>query len=110
METIFQSGIALIVAFQSLGDWLTLPMRFFTFLGSQEFLLLILPVVYWSINASMGARIGVLLLITGGLNDLLKLAFHGPRPYWLSTQIKALTFEPTFGAPSGHSQISVGIW
>lgn len=110
METILQSGINLIVALQTLGDWLIAPMRFFTFLGSQEFLLLILPVVYWSINAGVGARIGIILLITGGLNDVLKLAFHGPRPYWVSTQVKALSFEPSFGAPSGHAQVSVGIW
>lgn len=110
MEPIYQNGIALILAFQALGTWLTPPMQFFTFLGSQEFLLLILPVVYWSVDAGMGARIGAVLLITGGLNDVFKLAFHGPRPYWFSDQVKALTFEPTFGAPSGHAQISVGIW
>lgn len=110
MELILQNGIALIVALQALGDWLIVPMRFFSFLGSQEFLLLMLPVVYWSINASLGARIGAILLITGGLNDVFKLVFHGPRPYWFSAEVKAYAFEPSFGAPSGHSQVSVGIW
>lgn len=110
MDTILQNGIAFTLAFQALGTWLTAPMRFFTFLGSQEFLLLILPVVYWCVNANVGVRVGVVLLITGGLNDVLKLAFHGPRPYWVSTDVKALAFEPSFGAPSGHAQVSVAIW
>ena len=110
MDTILQNGIAWIVAFQSLGTWMVLPMQIFTFLGSQEFLLLMLPVIYWSVDASMGARVGAVLLISGGLNDMLKLVIHGPRPYWFSSQVKAFTLEPTFGAPSGHTQNSVVIW
>lgn len=110
MDSLLQNGIAMIIAFQGLGDWLTAPMRFFTFLSSQEFLLLVLPVVYWSINPSLGARIGFLLLLTNGLNEVFKLAIHGPRPYWINPQVKALAFEPTFGAPSGHTQTAVVIW
>jgi hypothetical protein len=50
------------------------------------------------------------MLFTGGLNDILKLAFHGPRPYWYSTQVKALSSETSFGVPSGHSQTAAGLW
>lgn len=110
MEIILQSGISFVIAFQALGGWLTLPMQFFTFLGSQEFLLLILPVVYWSVNAKMGARIGMAMLLTNTINDVFKLALHGPRPYWVSTQVKATVFEPSFGAPSNHTQVAVAIW
>ncbi|MGC1375682.1 MAG: phosphatase PAP2 family protein [Anaerolineales bacterium] len=110
METILQGGINFILAFQALGSWLALPMKFFTFLGSEEFFLLVFPALYWSINASLGARIGAILLFTGGLNDMLKMAFHGPRPYWVSAQVKAMSVEPTFGVPSGHSQTAVVIW
>ena len=110
MGTILQGGINFILAFQALGGWLTLPMKFFTFFGSEEFFLLVFPALYWSINASLGARVGAILIFTGGLNDMLKMAFHGPRPFWVSAQVKAMTFEPTFGFPSNHSQTAVVMW
>ncbi len=110
MDTILQGGIAFILAFQALGSWLVLPMKFFTFLGSEEFFLLVLPALYWSVNTGLGARLGAILLFNSGLNDTLKLVFHGPRPYWFSAQVKALAFEPSFGIPSGHAQMSVSLW
>jgi membrane-associated phospholipid phosphatase len=110
MDLILQAGIAFIVAFQGLGNWLALPMRFFTFLGSEEFFLLVFPALYWSINAGLGVRVGAILLISNGLNDMLKLVFSGPRPYWFSSQVKALAFETSFGVPSGHAQNAVATW
>ena len=109
METIWQGGINFILAFQALGGWLALPMTFFTSLGSQEFFLLVFPALYWSINADLGARAGAILLFTGGLNEMLKLAFHGPRPYWVSAQVKAMASEPTFGVPSGQCMLAVHV-
>src|SRR5258706_3809003 len=109
MEILLQSGITFIVAFQSLGGWLTLPMKFFTFLGSEEFFLLILPALYWSIDAGLGIRMGTILLINTGLNETLKLLFHTPRPYWYSSQVKGMAAEPAFGLPSGHAQKAVGV-
>jgi membrane-associated phospholipid phosphatase len=110
METILHGGIAFIVAFQSLGSWLILPMKFFTFLGSEEFFLIILPVIYWCVNPHLGMRMGTLMLISGGLNDVLKLAFYTPRPYWYDPHVKALAFERSFGVPSGHAQKALAIW
>jgi membrane-associated phospholipid phosphatase len=110
VDSILQAGIVFILWFQSLGAWLEAPMKFFTFLGSEEFFLFILPVVYWCIDTPTGIRMGVVLLLTGGINDVLKLAFHGPRPYWVTTQVKALSAETSFGVPSGHAQIASGLW
>ncbi len=110
METIWNIGITFIIWLQAMGSWLVAPMKFFTFLGSEEFFLVVLPLVYWCVDASMGMRIGVIVLFTGGINDILKLTFHGPRPYWVSTQVKALAAETSFGVPSGHAQIATGLW
>lgn len=110
MDTIFNIGIEWIEAIQNLGEWLVLPMSIITFLGSEEFFLLILPALYWSIDSAIGIRVGVILLVTGAVNNALKLAFHGPRPYWVNTQVKAYAAESSFGAPSGHSQTAVGVW
>lgn len=110
MESILQFGIAFIIRLQELGGWLEIPMKFLSFLGSEIFFLLALPIIYWSVNANAGLRIGTILLFSGSLNDTLKLCFHGPRPYWFSTQVKALAAETSFGVPSGHAQIAVSLW
>lgn len=106
----FDAGIALILAIQNLGVWLEAPLRFFSFLGTENFYLLILPILYWCVDANLGLRVGVILLLGSGINDIFKLALHSPRPYWVSAQVKALSAESSFGIPSGHSQSAVGVW
>ena len=102
--------LSLVIAFQSLGDWLVLPMRFFSFLGTEEFYMLILPILYWCIDTSLGIRVGVIMLFSSGLNYILKISFHGPRPYWMSSDVKPFWAETSFGFPSNHAQQSVAIW
>ncbi|MCZ7547741.1 MAG: phosphatase PAP2 family protein [Anaerolineales bacterium] len=97
-------------ALQGLGGWLTGPMEFFSFLGSEDFFLLFLPLAYWCIDSALGLRIGVMLLLSNGLNSLFKVAMHGPRPYWVSDQVAGLASETSFGVPSGHAQIAAGVW
>ncbi len=106
----FDSGVAFILAVQNLGAWLEIPMRFFTFLGTQNFYLLILPILYWCLDAGLGFRVGVILLFSGVVNETLKLALHSPRPYWVSAQVKPFSSEGSFGAPSGHAQSAVSVW
>lgn len=110
MDVIIEFGLAFAIWFQGLGNWLESPMKAFTFLGSEEFFLLALPVIYWCIDSRIGLRMGVILLINGGVNSILKLAFFGPRPYWVSAQVKALAAETSFGVPSGHAQMAAGLW
>ncbi len=109
MIPLYDSGIRLVSFLQSFG-WLDLPMRFFSFVGTQDFFIFVLPVVYWCIDATVGIRIGFILLLSNALNEIAKLVFHWPRPYWVSAQVKALSAEASFGAPSGHAQIAAGVW
>lgn len=110
MNEILNFGISFIVSFQSLGNWLAIPMKFFSFLGSEEFYLFFLPIIYWCINPGFGLRLGTILLISSGMNDILKLNFRGARPYWYSTKVQAYAAESSFGVPSGHAQISMSLW
>lgn len=103
-------GLQIVIAFQSLGDWLITPMRFFTFLGQEEFFILIMPIVYWSINPKLGLRLGILLLLSNGLNGVFKLLFHSPRPYWVDPGVHALATETSFGNPSAHAQNAAAVW
>lgn len=110
MDAVWNSGITFIIWFQSLGTWLAGPMKFFSFLGSEEFFLLLLPILYWSVDSRLGLRVGTIMLFSGGLNEILKLSFTGPRPYWYSTQVHAYAAETSFGVPSGHAQIATTLW
>ncbi len=109
MESIWQIGVAFALSIQTF-TWLTIPMKFFTFLGSENFFLLVLPVLYWCVDTNLGLRVGVILLFNNGLNGILKLAMRGPRPYWYSTKVQAMAFETSFGVPSGHAQLATGVW
>ncbi len=110
MNELLEMGIPLILWFQSLGGWLATPMEFFSFLGSEEFFLLILPALYWCVDSRLGVRVGVILLLNGSLNASLKLLLHSPRPYWVSAEVQALATETSFGVPSGHAQVAAGVW
>lgn len=105
-----ESGLPLVTWIQNLGGWLLAPMRFFTFLGAEEFYLLVAPAIIWCLDAALGLRLGLFLMISGGLNNSLKLLLHGPRPFWVDPQARALVLEASFGIPSGHAQNAVTVW
>ena len=41
--------------------------------------------------------------------NVTKLAYHNPRPFWVSPEIKAFACSGQFGNPSGHSETSIGM-
>ena len=110
METIFDTGITLIFWLQSLGNGLIIVMKGFTFLGNEQFYLLIFPALYWCIDSTLGLRTGIILMISGIVNTYFKWAFHLPRPFWYSPDVSAHAVETGFGVPSGHSQNAVVVW
>ncbi len=110
MNPLLDAGIKTILFIQSLGDWLKAPMQFFSFLGNETFFLIFMPILFWCVDMTIGLRLGFLLLISSSLNTVLKLAFHGPRPYWVDLRVKAYTSETSFGIPSGHAQVSASVW
>jgi membrane-associated phospholipid phosphatase len=110
MELFMETGIRWVLAIQSLGVWLETPMRFLTFLGSEDFFFIVLPLIYWSIDAKVGLQVGLILATNNFLNSVFKLIFASPRPYWVSDQVRSLAGEDTFGIPSGHAQNAAAIW
>ena len=110
MQTLIDSGIAFVIAMQSTGDWLTAPMRFFSYLGTEDFFFLVLPLIYWSIDSALGLRVGFILVTSSMFNYMGKLLFAGPRPYWASSHVRALWAETSFGIPSGHAQNAMSVW
>jgi len=110
METVWNTGITWNIFLQNLGSWLKAPMAACSFLGTEDFFLLLLPALYWCIADGIGLRVGLILLLSTSVNDSLKMFFHGPRPYWYSADVIAYARETSFGLPSGHAQIATGIW
>jgi membrane-associated phospholipid phosphatase len=110
MNYLYDLGISIVLFIQNLGGWLTGPMKFFTFMGRGEFYFLIMPVLYWSIDAALGLRIGIILLTSDGINYILKVGFHTARPFWFSRQVESFAFEDWFGMPSGHAQNSAAVF
>ena len=110
MEFFLQNEIGWVIAVQSLGSWLESPMQFFSFLGTQDFFFLVLPLVYWSVDSRIGLRIAFTLIASVSVNYFFKLWFAGPRPYWVSGEVQAYSSESSFGVPSGHAQNAVAVW
>jgi membrane-associated phospholipid phosphatase len=105
----WDAQITLIEALQRI-EWLAPLMRAFTLLGEETFFLLLVPLLYWCIDARLGVRVGLILLLSTSLNSALKLAGAMPRPYWYSSRVAALASEPSFGLPSAHAQNAVAVW
>ncbi|MCK4741903.1 MAG: phosphatase PAP2 family protein, partial [Anaerolineales bacterium] len=110
MIPILDWGYPIIYWLQSLGDWLTPAMQLFTFLGNEEFFLLVLPALLWCVDIGLGVRVGLILLASNGTNAVFKLAFGTPRPYWANPKVKALSTGTSFGLPSGHAQTALSVW
>jgi membrane-associated phospholipid phosphatase len=107
---ILEAGIEIVLFLQGLGDWLLVPMIIFTLLGHEVFYILGVLVIYWCINSKAGVRIGLILMISGSINYLFKIALASPRPYWYDPRVRALAVETTFGVPSGHAQTAIPLW
>ncbi len=111
-ESVLVWGIDLILQLQaSIGDWAIGPLNFFTFLGYEEWYLLMMPFVFWCVEARLGLRLAVFLALAGFLTAFLKITFHDPRPYWYDDRVRLLARgETSFGIPSGHALIGVTLW
>ena len=110
MNPFLDWGIPIIIWLQNLGAWLTPLMESITFLGDEQFYLLILPIFVWWIDVGLGLRIGISLLLSAGINGTVKLFFGMPRPYWVEPKIIGLSEGTTYGFPSGHSQNALVVW
>jgi membrane-associated phospholipid phosphatase len=103
------TGIAFISLMQS-QSWALPIMRIASALGTLEFLLVFLPAVCWCWDFKLGFRMVLVMAIGHGLGESLKVAFHTPRPYWISHDVKALTSYPSFSFPSSHALDATCAW
>lgn len=109
MDPILNFGIQLIQAFQRLSPAFDEPMKALSFLGTIEFYLLLIPLVYWLVDAQLGMRVLLVLIGTDFLGIAFKQLLRQPRPYWVGG-VKALAGETSYGIPSTHASDSLAVW
>lgn len=110
MEKFIQFFLPISIWFQDIPAWITAVFQAVTFLGNTEFYLIIMPALYWCIDSVLGIRIGIMLLVSGGWNSILKFGFQWPRPFWVTSQVTNFAEGSGFGFPSGHAQNAASIW
>jgi len=103
MEELYQLSIALAILLQEALPRLLGPMTLITASGHEEFFLIILPAIYWSIDKRLGRQLGYIFLLSALINNMLKTLFRQPRPFWLEPEIQRGEAEG-YGIPSGHVQ------
>lgn len=110
MESVLDWGVDVVLWLQRFSPRLDVLFRVFTFLGDEEFFLLLLPLVYWSLNRVVGVRLMVLFLLSGLMNQAAKNLAAQPRPFTYDLRVKQIGFESSYGFPSGHTQSAVVVW
>lgn len=77
-------------------------------LGSEEFYMGLIPVVYWCVDRSVGIRLGLLWLASMDLNFALKDGLRWERP--AGSGLRVVVPAAGYGFPSGHAQGNATLW
>jgi membrane-associated phospholipid phosphatase len=109
MDALHNFEIHIILALQQFPGFVDL-MKAISFLGQEEFYLILMPILFWCYDATLGARLAVVLVASNAVNGFFKLALRAPRPYWVDAGIRAYSSEVTYGPPSAHAQNAVTLW
>ena len=90
MEGILDWGVEMVVWLQRASPSLDVPFTAITFLGHEAFFLVLLPLVYWSVDRRTGARLAVLLLLSECVNAAAKSLAAQPRPFEYDARVRKL--------------------
>jgi len=72
-------------------------------LGSDLVYLVLLPIIYWSVNRQLGRRMLLVLLLSIVAVNVAKLTIQAPRPHQAAPEdVTALVEQDGYGLPSGH--------
>jgi len=84
--------------------------HFASFLGDEEFFLMLLPLVYWCLSKASGRWLAYAMLLSGYLNGFVKHVLLIPRPAGPRIRVMRTVDPPTPAFPSGHAQNAVSVW
>ena len=107
---IYSWGIEVIKVIQKIENpALTALMKFITALGTEALYVPLIVFIFWWIDEKQGLRLGILIIITAWINNFMKGLLKQPRPFHLEPSL-GLVAESSYGAPSGHAQMSLCFW
>ena len=110
MMEIHRWGIEVIKLIQKMENpALTGLVKFITALGTEALYLPLILFIFWWIDEKQGLRFGILIIISAWINAFMKQLLKQPRPYNLEPSL-GLAAESSYGAPSGHAQMSLTFW
>ena len=110
LSGLYAWGIEVIKVIQGIENpALTAFVKFFTAMGTAYFYVPLILLIFWWIDEKRGFRMGVLIIVSAWINSFIKDTLKQPRPFDLDPSV-GLAFEPTYGAPSGHAQLSLSFW
>jgi membrane-associated phospholipid phosphatase len=110
MDNILAWGTNVVLWFQQFSPALDLPFKAFTFLGEEEFIMFLLPLLYWCFERRVGIRLAVLTLISVYVGSAAKMLANQPRPFEYDSRVQQLVAVAGRGFPSLHTQSTVVIW
>lgn len=111
MTALMEWGLKVIAWFQQASPALDWPFRVFTFMGEEEFFLILLPLIYWCLDRQTGARLTIAFLLCAYTNAVVKTLAAQPRPPdYAPGRVKTLWEASGYGFPSGHTQSAVVVW
>lgn len=110
MTSILDWGVRVILWLQQFSPALDLPFKAFTFLGEEEFFMLLLPLLYWSLERRAAMRLAILYLFSAWVNAVTKVLGGQPRPFQYDPRVPALVDATGEGFPSGHTQSATVVW
>ncbi len=110
MQGILEGSIPIILWLQQFSPALDAPFKAITFLGEMDFFLLFLPLLYWCLDRRLGARMSILIPLSGYFGAMAKVMLNQPRPFELDPRVQALVVQLDRGFPSVHTQTTVVTW
>lgn len=106
MDQFYDLGLAIIAWLQTTFPGAEGLLSVVSFMGSEEFFLLILPIFYWNINKRLSKQLGYLFLMAVLILYAIKHMVREPRPYWIDPDV-GRGVSDSYGFPSGHVTLTV---
>jgi membrane-associated phospholipid phosphatase len=110
MSAYLDWGIAAVLWLQQFSPGLDFPFTLFSFLGSQTWFMLLLPVFYWCGDRPTGRDLLLLFLLSALINSAAKDLLGQPRPFDYDPLVRKLEAAAGGGLPSGHTQNAVVVY
>jgi membrane-associated phospholipid phosphatase len=111
MKALLDWGIGVVLWLQQFSPTLDGVFRGFTFLGEEDFFMLLMPLLYWCVDRANGVRLAVLFLLSNWVNSAVKVLGNQPRPFEYDVRVQKLAdVQEGRGFPSGHTQSTLVVW